>query len=62
MDIGLFRGVLTVILFLAFIGMWIWAWSSKRHSDFEQAANLPLEDEPPMVENTVGRQEEQDHD
>ena len=62
MDFGLFRGVLTVILFLAFIGMWIWAWSSKRQSDFEQAANLPLEDVPPGVENTGSRQEEKNND
>ena len=62
MDLGLFRGVLTVVLFLAFIGMWIWAWSSKRRSDFEQAANLPLEDELPMAENKLGAQEEQNHE
>jgi cytochrome c oxidase cbb3-type subunit 4 len=61
MDIGLFRGVLTVILFLAFIGMWIWAWSSKRQSDFEQAANLPLEDVPPGVGNAGSRQEEKNN-
>ena len=62
MDMGLFRGVLTVILFVAFIGMWIWAWSSKRRSDFEQAANLPLQDEPPGMGHADGGQEEQDHD
>ena len=62
MDIGLFRGVLTVVLFLAFIGMWVWAWSSKRRSDFEQAANLPLEDVQPTVENAGSGQEEKDND
>lgn len=62
MDIGLFRGVLTVVLFVAFIGMCFWAWSSKRQSDFEQAANLPLEDQPPVAANTAGGQEEQNHD
>ena len=62
MDLGLIRGVITVVLFVAFIGMWIWAWSSKRQSDFEQAANLPLEDEPLMADTTTSGREEQNHD
>ena len=52
MDLGLFRGVLTVVLFLAFIGMWIWAWSKKRKTDFHEASMLPLEeDQEPLSEN-----------
>lgn len=45
MDMGTFRGVVTVLLMAAFIGLWIWAWSNKRRSDFEAAARLPLDDE-----------------
>ncbi len=42
--IGLVRGTLTVILFAAFIALWIWAWSKHRKADFDDAARLPLEE------------------
>ena len=46
LDIGLFRGIVTAVLFGAFCGMVIWAWSHGRKADFDQAARLPLEDSP----------------
>jgi cytochrome c oxidase cbb3-type subunit 4 len=49
MTIGIVRGVLTLILFTAFIALWVWAWSKGRHADFAAAAQLPLEDEMPML-------------
>lgn len=39
-------GLITLVLLLAFIGGWIWAWSAKRKPQFDAAAKLPLEDEP----------------
>lgn len=45
MDAGLLRGLYTLFLFVAFIGIVWWAWSSRRASDFEEAAALPLEDD-----------------
>lgn len=51
MDIGLFRSIMTVVLFAAFIGIVLWAWSARRSDDFEAASRLVLndsEDEQPM--------------
>ena len=45
MDIGIFRGVLTVILLVLFLGIWGWSWSRKRKDEFQRAAELPLEDD-----------------
>ncbi|MGI9236709.1 MAG: cbb3-type cytochrome oxidase subunit 3 [Woeseiaceae bacterium] len=45
MDVNDFRGILTAIIFFAFVGIWVWAWSSRRKSDFEATAALPLEDD-----------------
>lgn len=45
MDMGLFRGIVTLVLLVAFCGLVVWAWSSKRKADFDEAAKLPLEDE-----------------
>ena len=49
MDINDFRGLLTAILLFSFVGLWIWAWSSKRKKAFDEAANLPfVEPEAPV--------------
>jgi cytochrome c oxidase cbb3-type subunit 4 len=45
MDIDLLRGILTAVIFFAFVGICIWAWSSHRKSDFEASAALPLEED-----------------
>ena len=50
MSIGLIRGLITLALFCSFIALWIWAWSSKRRTDFDAAAQLPLQD----VDNASG--------
>ena len=47
MDLPTVRGLLTLVLMIAFVGVVIWAWSSKRKKDFEEAARLPLEDDGP---------------
>lgn len=45
--LGLFRGIVTVVLFFAFCGVVIWAYSRKRRADFDAAARLPLDETPP---------------
>ena len=45
MDIGLVRGLVTLALLLAFLGLWGWAWSRRRKKDFEEAERLPLDEE-----------------
>ena len=40
-----FHIIWTVLLLSIFLGIVIWAWSSKRKSDFEAASRLPLEDD-----------------
>ncbi|MCJ7558969.1 MAG: cbb3-type cytochrome c oxidase subunit 3 [Gammaproteobacteria bacterium] len=45
MDMNTFRGLTTAFLILVFLGIVVWAWSSRRKTDFDEAARLPLEDE-----------------
>ncbi len=45
MDINDLRGIITVMTLLAFLGIWVWAWSSRRKADFQASAELPLEDD-----------------
>lgn len=51
MDINDFRGLLTAVLFFAFIGLCVWAWSGRRKADFEATAALPLEEDQLMTDN-----------
>ena len=52
MDIGTFRGLLTALLLILFLGIWARSWSRKRSVEFDRAAELPLEDDtrPPPSE------------
>jgi cytochrome c oxidase cbb3-type subunit 4 len=43
--LNLLRAVTTVLAFAAFLGVVAWAWSRRRRDEFEQAANLPLEED-----------------
>ncbi len=46
MEIGTLRGLGTILVFVAFIGIVLWAYSNKRKNSFDEAANLPFADEP----------------
>jgi cytochrome c oxidase cbb3-type subunit 4 len=51
MDINDIRGLLTALLLFSFIGLCIWAWSSRRKAEFEATAALPLEEDKYMTIN-----------
>ena len=52
MDINTLRGLSTLFLLLAFIGLIFWAYSSKRKKGFDEAANLPFADDDTNVQAT----------
>ena len=45
MDINELRGLSTVLMMIAFIGLVFWAYSGKRKTEFDEAAQLPFADE-----------------
>ncbi|MNL71897.1 Cbb3-type cytochrome oxidase component FixQ [compost metagenome] len=46
MSTGLIRGLGTVVVFVAFVGLTLWVFSSKRKTEFAEARLLPFADEP----------------
>ncbi len=47
MDINDARIAVMLIGLLLFVGIWAWAWNSRRKAAFDEAARLPfLDDEP----------------
>lgn len=45
MDINTLRGISTIFVMIAFLGVCWWAFSPKRKKRFDDAANLPFADE-----------------
>ncbi|MCO5123681.1 MAG: cbb3-type cytochrome c oxidase subunit 3 [Rhizobacter sp.] len=42
---GPIAGAFIVLMMLAFIGIWIWAWLPRHKRNFGEMARLPMEDE-----------------
>ena len=42
-DINTGRAVMTVLSLVAFIGIMVWAYSSRNSADFDEAAQLPFD-------------------
>lgn len=55
MDVNILRSIITVVCFVAFIGIVFWAYSGRQRERFDQAANLPFADND-MQRNTVRSQ------
>ncbi len=45
MDLTTLRSIVTLISFLVFIGIVLWAWSGKNRARFQEAAMLPFADD-----------------
>jgi cytochrome c oxidase cbb3-type subunit 4 len=53
MDPGFVRGVGTLVLLLAFVGLCVWAWSPRQLARFQEAAQLPLRDDEDLPGGTA---------
>ena len=42
---GQLAGIVTVVVMLAFIGIWVWAWLPYHKRKFDELAKLPMEDD-----------------
>jgi cytochrome c oxidase cbb3-type subunit 4 len=46
MDIGMIRGLGTLVVMIAFIGLTLWVFSPRRKAEFDDATMLPFADDP----------------
>lgn len=42
---SVFQSIWTIVVMVIFLGIVAWAWSSKNQKHFEEAANLPFDDD-----------------
>ena len=53
MSFTLFQSLWTIVVMVIFLGIVVWAFSSKRKSAFDEAARVPFEGEPQIDNNKV---------
>lgn len=51
MDTSILQSVWTVIAFVFFVGVVIWAWSGKRKKSFDEAARMALDDDETVADD-----------
>ena len=56
MDIGMIRGLGTLVVMLAFIGLALWVFSPRRKSEFDDATMLPFADDPQAIKKVEQEQ------
>jgi len=61
MDINTLRGLSTILVMIVFIGICLWAFNGKKKKDFDDAANLPFQDDD-IAERTLNETERKNHD
>lgn len=61
MDINTLRGLSTILVMIVFLGICLWAYSSSKKKDFEDASNLPFQDDE-IAKRTVNEKEREDND
>lgn len=49
MDFGTLHGLWTLLILVVFVGIIRWAYSGKQKKRFEEAAQLPLEEDEPIL-------------
>lgn len=57
LDLNQVRAILMIALLVGFLGIWAWAWSSKRKPAFRDASMLPLEDDQAITPAADGEQQ-----
>jgi len=51
MSFTLLQSIWSIVILITFLGIVVWAYSSKRKTAFDEAARLPFDDEPSTANN-----------
>jgi len=51
MNFTLLQAIWSIVILITFLGIVVWAYSSKRKTAFDEAARLPFDDEPSIANN-----------
>lgn len=62
LDMEWMRSGMTVVAFATFVGIVLWAWSTRKEDDFEYAARSVLDDDKPVARDPVINQRDVGHE
>ena len=46
----------TIVVMVLFIGIVLWAWSGKRKQSFDEAANIPFDEDDSLPTDTISKE------
>ena len=52
----LIDSIWTIVVMVVFVGIVLWAWSSKRARDFDEAAHLPFTEDKPVTREKITKE------
>jgi cytochrome c oxidase cbb3-type subunit 4 len=55
MDMTVIRSIMTVVAFVTFLGIVVWAYSGKRKQAFDAAARMAIDDNDEAIEYRSGK-------
>ena len=62
MDMEWMRSGMTVVAFVTFLSIVVWAWSSRKRADFDYAARSVLEDDESIAREPVIKRRDGGHE
>jgi len=56
MDYSIIQSVWTIVVLVLFVGIVVWAWSGKRKQRFDEAANIPFDEDDSLPADTTSKE------
>ena len=56
MDYVNILSIWTIVVMVVFIGIVLWAWSGKRKQSFDEAANIPFDEDDVLPADTISKE------
>ncbi len=56
MDYSIIQSVWTIVVLVLFVGIVVWAWSGKRKQRFDEAANIPFDEDDSLPEDNTSKE------
>ena len=56
MDYSVIQSIWTLVVLVLFVGIVVWAWSGKRKQRFDEAANIPFDEDDELPVDSTSKE------